>query len=74
MEIAYKIYAMMLEKRLRAEIEKLKILTDTQAGFRKGRTCIDNVFILKVAAEKTKAKDKGRLLVFSQILRQHSTG
>lgn len=58
----YKIYAMILEERLRKETERLKILPETQAGFRKGRSCIDNIYILKTIAEKE--IKKGKLYVF----------
>ena len=44
---------MIVEKRLREEIYTLQLLPETEAGFRKGRIGIDNIYILKIAAEKT---------------------
>jgi len=45
MDTAYKLYAMVLEEKLRAEAERLKLLPETQAGFRKGRSGIENIYI-----------------------------
>lgn len=39
---AYKLYARILDERLKVDIEEKKILGDTQAGFRKGRCTIDD--------------------------------
>lgn len=64
LDIAYKIYAMILKGKLRKETDYLKILPETQAGFRKGRSYIDNIYILKTAAEETITKKKGKLYVF----------
>lgn len=54
--------AIILEGKLRKEVENLKIIPETQAGFRKRRGCIDNIYALKVAAEKAMAKKNGRLI------------
>lgn len=64
LDTAYIIYAIILEGRLREEVDWLKILPETQAGFRKGRSCIDNIYALKTAAEKVLTKKKGKLYVF----------
>ena len=61
---AYNIYTMITEKRLREEIDRLQLLLETQAGFRKGRSVIDNIYILKIAAEKTTNKKKDKLFSF----------
>ena len=52
---AYKIYAMITEKRLKEDIDRLQLLLETQARFRRGRSGIDKIYecILKIAAEKT---------------------
>lgn len=51
MDTGYKVMAMILEERLRKETERLGIIPETQAGFRKKRSGIDNIYILKTAAE-----------------------
>jgi len=66
---SYKIYAMIVEKRLREEVERIEILPETQAGFRKGRSGIDNIYILKTAIEKAINKKEGKLFVFFMDLK-----
>ena len=41
---ACKVYAMVLTERLRKEIEDKEILPESQAGFRKGRSTMDNIY------------------------------
>ncbi|XP_017752721.1 PREDICTED: uncharacterized protein PF11_0207-like [Eufriesea mexicana] len=55
---AYKIYAAILNERLGKEIEKIEILSETQAGFRKQRGVLD-IFILQHIVERELEK-KGR--------------
>lgn len=43
---AYKIYSMFTDERLANQMEKLKMLPEGQAGFRKERSTTDNVYIL----------------------------
>lgn len=64
MDTSYKIMAMIVEEKLRKETEKLGILPETQAGFRKKRSSIDNIYILKTVAEKEIHKKKGKLYAF----------
>jgi len=52
MDTGYKILAMIIEEKLLKETERLGLLPETQAGFRKGRSGIDNIYILKTIAEK----------------------
>jgi len=64
MDTAYKLYAMILEEKLREEVDRLKLLPETQAGFRKGRSGIENIYIMKTAAEKALSRKGGKLYVF----------
>jgi hypothetical protein len=41
---AYKVYAMIVEERLMKEMNERGVLPDGQAGFRKGRGTMDNVY------------------------------
>lgn len=54
----YKIYAMVLENRLTKELEQKKIILETQAGFRKGRSTTDNIMILNYVASR-EIKEQG---------------
>lgn len=51
---AYQIYAEILRSRLKEEIERRKLLPDSQGGFRKGRGTIDNIFILNHIIQREK--------------------
>lgn len=42
----YKVYTMLIRKRLEEEMEMKRILPDNQAGFRKGQSSIDNLYVL----------------------------
>ena len=65
MDTSYKIYAMILERRLRTEIEEKKILPETQAGFRKKRGCKGNIMALKwMASRKIGQKKKKKPFKF----------
>ena len=45
---------------LREETERLQLLSEAQVGFRKGKSCIDNIHIMKAAAEKMINKKNGK--------------
>lgn len=57
---AYKIYAEILRKRLEKEIELKGMLPEGQAGIRKGRSTIDNIFILNHLIQRKKGKERRR--------------
>ena len=57
----YKIYATIVNKRLKKEIEEKKILPDTQAGFRKERGTLDNIYILKQSIDKEISQPGGKV-------------
>jgi len=44
MDTAYKLYAMILEEKLREEVDRLKLIPETQTGFRKERSGIENIY------------------------------
>ncbi|CAB0041329.1 unnamed protein product [Trichogramma brassicae] len=54
---AYKVYTEIIRGRLVKEIEEKKILPEGQAGFRKGRSTMDNLYTLNYVIQKAK-KDK----------------
>ena len=59
---SFKIYAMILGEQLKKEAEK--VLPESQAGFRQGRSCMDQIFILNWLVERELIKKGGKLFVF----------
>lgn len=55
---------MALQGRIEKEIEEKKMLQETQAGFRKGRGTIDNIYIIKHIAGERLKKKRGKLYTF----------
>lgn len=56
---AYKIYAEILRNRLEREVEEKKLLPESQAGFRKGHSTMDNIYVLNHIVQRKKGKEKG---------------
>jgi len=54
---AYKIYTEII-KRLKEEIENKNMLPESQAGFRKGKSILDNIFILNHLVQRGENMDK----------------
>ena len=50
---AYKLYASILHSRLERFVEEQNLLPDGQNGFRKGRSTIDNIYILNHCVRRT---------------------
>jgi hypothetical protein len=55
---------MILEERLRKEVEERKALPETQAGFRRGRGTMDNIYILNYVIGKEIQKKGGKVYAF----------
>jgi len=51
---AYKVYAEMLRNRIEKEVERKGMISESQAGFRKGRATLDNVFVLNHVMQREK--------------------
>ncbi|XP_071580229.1 uncharacterized protein [Temnothorax nylanderi] len=49
---AYKVYAEVIRSRLEKEAEEKGMIPESQAGFRKGRSTIDNIFVLNHLIQK----------------------
>ena len=56
---AYKVYAGILNERLKNDLIEKEILPDTKAGFRKNRCTIDNVYIIQHIIEREVEKKVG---------------
>ena len=52
MDSGYKIYTSILREKLQREFEEKNILSETQMGFRKKRSTIDAIYILKNAIDR----------------------
>ncbi|KAJ3656121.1 hypothetical protein Zmor_015219 [Zophobas morio] len=63
---AYKLYEMVLNERLVTQMNEKSILPESQAGFRRGRGAMDNVYILHHLIEKELLKEGGR--VYTQFV------
>jgi len=62
---AYKVYTELIRRRLEVQIEGRNCLPETQAGFRKGKSTMDNIFILTHLVQKEKSEEKeNRLYAF----------
>lgn len=61
---AYKLYAAVLNERIRTDMERKGIIDDTQAGFRKERSTIDNVYILQHVVKREIKKKGGKVFAF----------
>ena len=64
---AYKVYTYILSVRLVKEVEELGLLPDGQAGFRKKRSTIDNIYILNYLIKKTKHEKQKLYAVFVDL-------
>jgi len=56
--LAYKIYTEMLRNRLEKETEEKNLIPKSQADFRKGRSTLDNVFVLNHIMQR-EIRDEG---------------
>ncbi|XP_017879159.1 trichohyalin-like, partial [Ceratina calcarata] len=61
---AYKIYAAVLNERIKKNLEDEQSLDDTQAGFRRHRGVVDNVYILQHVVEKELKRKGGKIFAF----------
>lgn len=62
MPTLYKVYAEVLAERLREEVEGKGMLRKNQAGFRKGRGTMDQIFILNYLINRQIEKKGGKLV------------
>lgn len=66
---AYKVYAEILRKRLDKKVEDKGMLSESQTGFRKHRSTIDNIYTLThiIQREQEKEKDKKIYALFIDL-------
>ena len=63
-QTAYKVYASVLAERLREEVEGKKLLPPSQAGFRRGRGCIDNIHVLNFLMNRQVTRKERKMVIF----------
>ena len=64
LDTSYKVYASILTKRISDEVEDKGLLPESQAGFRKSRSTIDNIYALNYLVEKVINQPGGVLYAF----------
>jgi len=69
MPTLYKVYAMILGRRLEGEIEEGGMIPQNQTGFRRGKGTIDNIYVLNYLVNRQIHKDRGKLIAFFVDLR-----
>lgn len=62
---AYKIYTEIIRNRMDSEVEEKNMLPESQAGFRKGRSTLDNIYVLSHVIQREKEKKKERKEVYA---------
>lgn len=63
MQTAYKVYAAVLAERLKEEVETKGILPPSQAGFRKSRGTIDQIYVLNYSLNRMITEKKEKMVV-----------
>lgn len=59
--MTYKIYVEIVRYRLEKKVNRVNLLTEEQAGFSKGRSTINNIFVLfHVTQRETREGGRGR--------------
>ena len=58
LNIWYKVLDRIVKDRIEKDIAAANILSDEQAGFRAGKTCQDQIFILETIADVAKSQGK----------------
>ena len=63
-QTAYKVYAAVLAERLRQEVEEKRLLPPSQAGFRRGMGCMDNIYVLNHLINRQVTRKERKMVVF----------
>ena len=62
-----KIWAQILAERMQKEVEEKRILPDSQSGFRKNRSTLDNIYILDAITNDRRGKNKKTYVMFIDL-------
>ena len=66
-----KVFLKLIEKRMSKAVENCGLLGELQNGFRKGRSCHDNILVLDTIIELAKAKNKPLFAAFLDITKAY---
>lgn len=66
-DTAYKIYASVLNKRMKKQVEGK--FEEEQFGFRTGKSTVDAIYIMNHAINRSVMKEKGKLFAFFATLK-----
>lgn len=64
-----KVYAMVVERRLKKEMEEREMLPDGQVEFRRGRGTINNIYVLNCVVNRELQQEGGGVYAFFVDLR-----
>ena len=73
MNVMTKVFGVVINEKLKQWAEENKIWGEEQAGFRKGRGGLENLFIIRDVIEKNKVTGKELYLVFLDIEKTYDT-
>ncbi|UYV74309.1 hypothetical protein LAZ67_11002975 [Cordylochernes scorpioides] len=65
-----KLFTTILRSRLNEWVERRNVIPENQAGFRRGRSCVDLIFTLTTLIQLSLRKKRGKLYVFIVDLRK----
>ena len=63
-QTAYNVYALVLPERLREEVEEKRLLPPSQADFRKGLGCMDNIYVLNHLINRQGTRKERKMVIF----------
>lgn len=64
---AYKIYAEILRKKVEKEVTEIKLLLESQGGFRRETETIDNIFVLIHLVQQKKGEERKNIRLFVDL-------
>ena len=73
MNVTAKVFGTVINEKLERWAEENKVWGEEQAGFRKGRGGLENIFVMRDIIEKYKKSGKGLYLVFLDIEKAYDT-
>ena len=63
-QTAHNVYASVLTKRLRVEVKGQRLLPPSQAGFRRGMGCVNNIYVLNHVINRQVTRMERKMVIF----------